>query len=107
MRALIAVLAFVSTMAHAQEWVARLPNRAGGMIVFLSYKGNCQQGNAVYGSMSSGNTTWGCWIASDNHVMVFWNEGEQRTSAFPYDILEINPAIQSRQKPKSSSSSNF
>lgn len=107
MRTLLIALAFVSTAVQAQDWVARLPNRAGGMIVFLPIKGSCQHGNAVYGSMSSGNTTWGCWIASDNHVMVFWNEGEQRTSAFPYEVLEINPAIQSRPKPKSSSSNNF
>lgn len=94
MRTLIAALAFVSTMAHAQEWVARLPNRAGGMIVFLSYKGNCQQGNAVYGSIPNGNTTWGCWIASDNHVMVFWNDGST-PSAFSYENIELNPKLNS------------
>jgi hypothetical protein len=93
MKALIATLMFVSTVAHAQtsEWVARIPNKAGGTIVFLTIAGSCQTGKAVYGSTSSGLTSWGCWINSDNHVMVFWNDGETRTSAFPYSALEINP----------------
>jgi len=100
MRTFIAALALVSTMAQAQntDWIARIPNKAGGQIVFLNLKGSCQHGRAVYGSTSSGLTTWGCWIPTDNHVMVFWNEGDTRSSAFSYGSLEMNPALENKSR---------
>lgn len=94
MKKLALALMFCCGAAYGQqtEWVARIPNKAGGTIVFLTLTGSCQAGKAVYGSTSSGGVTWGCWIGTDNHVMVFWNEGETKTSAYPYGALEINPA---------------
>lgn len=93
MKKLALALMFCCGAAYGQgsEWVARLPNNAGGTIVFLTITGSCQTGKAVYGSAASGNTAWGCWINSENHVLVFWNEGQTRTSAYPYGVLEINP----------------
>lgn len=112
MRTLLVALAFVSTLAHAQsrEWVARMPNKAGGTIVFLTVTGSCKQGHAVYGSTASGLMAWGCWITSDNHVLVFWNEGETRTSAFSYLDLEMNPLYMKKSAPvtpQSSGSPNY
>lgn len=86
----------VTTYAQSADWVARIANQAGGHIIFMTLKGSCQHGKAVYGSTSSGLTTWGCWVNSDNHVLVFWNEGQTRTSAFPYSVLEINPAFDNK-----------
>lgn len=108
MKKLLAALALVSTTAYAQsnDWIARMPNKAGGLIVFLTIKGSCKNGNAVYGSSSSGGVAWGCWIASDNHVMVFWNDGETRSSAFSYRDLEMNPAFENKNN-KNNRSNTF
>lgn len=98
MKKLALALMFCCSAAYAQsnDWIARMPNKAGGLIVFLTFKGSCKNGNAVYGSTASGHVSWGCWIASDNHVMVFWNDGETRSSAFSYRDLEINPAFENK-----------
>lgn len=105
MKKLAIGLLFFCNTAFAQnvDWIARIPNQAGGHIIFMTFKGACQHGRAVYGSTSSGSTTWGCWVNSDNHVMVFWNEGEQKVSAFPYGSLEINPNFKP-EKPRAPAS---
>lgn len=98
---------FVSSSAYAQtEWIARAPNKAGGTIVMLTFKGQCREGLRLYASTSGGQVSWGCWLATDNHVMVFWDEGEQRTSAFPYDMFELNPA-QRKPAPAQNRGNNF
>ena len=93
MKKLLVALAFVSTAAYGQsnEWVARAPNRAGGQMVLLSIKGSCKTGLRMYTAASTGNMSWGCWFTTDTHVMVFWDEGETRNSAFEYGMWEINP----------------
>lgn len=96
MKKLLAALMLVSSAAYAQqEWVARAPNKAGGLLVLLAHKGSCSVGLRMYSNSSDGNMTWGCWSTNDNHVLVIWDEGSQRTSAFPYDMWEMN-----RNRPK-------
>jgi len=106
MKKLGLALMFCCGAAYGQltDWVAKIPNKAGGHIIFMTLKGSCKNGNAVYGTTSSGSTSWGCWVTSDNHVMVFWNDGEQKVSAFPYDVLEINPNFNTKPRPTPSPS---
>ena len=90
---LLVGLVIASTAAFGQsgEWVARAPNQAGGQIVLLSFKGSCSNGLRMY-SASNGNMSWGCWMATETHVMVLWDDGNTRTSAFEYGMWEMNPA---------------
>ena len=94
-RLLVTALTLFSINAAAQstEWIARAPNRAGGQMVLLSIKGSCNTGLRMYTAASSGNMSWGCWFTTDTHVMVFWDEGETRNSAFEYGMWQINPAL--------------
>lgn len=104
MKKLLVALLFFCNAAYAQsvDWVARLRNNAGGYIIFMTIKGSCQHGHVAYGNSSSGVTVWGCWMNTDNHVMIFWNDNSN-PSAFPYANLEINPDFKPnqnfRQKP--------
>ena len=95
MKKLLVALAFVSTAVFGQsnEWVARVRNEGGGQIVLLNLKGICQTGMMMYSAISNGTMTWGCWFTTDTHIMVLWDEGEIRTSAFEYGIWEVNPSI--------------
>jgi hypothetical protein len=102
-KSLLFCMAISTPAAASSDWIARISNRAGGLIVFLPIKASCSQGLRLYASTSSGLVTWGCWMALDNHVMVFWDEGEQRTSAFPYSSLEMNPAFEQRRAPATKS----
>lgn len=107
MKRLLAItLMLLSSHAVAQgtEWVARAPNNAGGQIVLLTVKGSCTTGMRMYTAAGNGNVTWGCWFATDTHVMVTWDTGQQRTSAFDYSQWEINPALDNKtpaSKPRS------
>lgn len=98
MKKLAVALMLASSVAYGQnvEWVAKMPNKAGGQIVLLSAKGNCVNGSRMYAAAPSGNMVWGCWIAMDSHVIVLWDSGEQKTSAFEYSAWEINPAISNK-----------
>lgn len=102
-KSILFCMAISAPAAASSDWVARINNKAGGLIVFLPVKSICQNGLRLYASTSSGFVTWGCWMALDNHVMVFWDEGEQRTSAFPYSSLEVNPAFDQKKLPATKS----
>jgi hypothetical protein len=94
-RLLIAALILFSSNAVAQqyEWIARAPNNAGGLIVLLETKGTCQYGLRMYSSNPNGRMLWGCWSGMETHILVLWDTGEDRISAFPYDGWQMNPKL--------------
>ena len=94
-RLLIPALMLLSSnsMAQSTEWIARANNNAGGQIVLLNFKGTCETGLRMYTAASSGDMTWGCWLATDTHIMVLWDNGTRKSSAFDYLGWEVNPAL--------------
>lgn len=83
----------INAAAQSTEWIARAPNNAGGQIVLMSFKGSCDNGLRMYTATGSGSMIWGCWIATDTHIMVIWDTGNNRTSAFDYRDWQMNPAL--------------
>ena len=72
--------ALLASLVHAQtEWVARAKNNSGGLIVLLADKGNCSAGLRMYTASPSGRSQWGCWIATDNHIIVRWDNQDNLT----------------------------
>lgn len=100
MKKLAWVLMFCCGAAYGQEWVARIANKSGGNVVLLGFKGGCQNGMRVYTNTFSGAVAWGCWVPTDNDIMVFWDDGETRFSIYPYTGWEINPNSK-KKDPKS------
>jgi len=81
----------LSPAVAGAEWIARAKNNSGGLIVLLADKGNCSAGLRMYTAAPSGRSQWGCWIATDNHILVRWDDRDNPTT---YDYLgwEVNPA---------------
>lgn len=94
MKKLAWVLMFCCGAAYGQgqEWVARIANKSGGNVVLLGLKAGCKNGGLrAFTNASSGDVALGCWIPTDNGLMVFWDDGETRFSVYPYTGWEINP----------------
>ena len=83
----------VNAAAQSTDWIARAPNNAGGHIVLLTFKGSCEVGMRMYTAGSNGDMTWGCYIATDTHIMVLWDNKGGKTSAFDYTGWQMNPAL--------------
>lgn len=105
MKKLAWILMFCCTAAYSQsaEWVARANNKGGGLLVLLAEKAKCTTGLRMYGANREGAMLWGCWFATDSHILVNWDDGA--TSAYDYKGWEVNPVYRSngdnnRGKPK-------
>lgn len=89
--------------AHAQtEWVARAKNNSGGLIVLLAAVDTCINGRRMYTSSPTGRSQWGCWIATDNHIIVAW-DGQSHLTTYDYAGWELNPA---RERPNAQPNRN-
>lgn len=104
MKKLALALMFCCGAAYGQgtEWVARAKNSNGGLIVLLDVKGPCSIGKRIYTATTTGDSIWGCWFATDNHIIVTW-DGRSNVTTYDYSGWEINPIRQDRPKPSGNS----
>lgn len=95
---IIATLLFLIAFNANAEWMFHTKNNAGGQIVLLDYSGNCANKMLrMYAAASNGEIFWGCWTATDLHVMVVYDHGNTRAYDFSNWVPnEKHPAL----KPK-------
>lgn len=84
----ITLLLLLPMTAQAQ-WVARAKTTRGGDIVLLASKcAERETWNRMYLATEVGNIRWGCWLATDLHIMVVYSDGS--TMAYNYEGWTLN-----------------
>ena len=91
MKKLLFILLLVPLVSWADNtWIARAPNKAGGIIVITAVQGSCRKGElAIYSTQPGGNVIWGCAIGTDNNILGYWLH-DGTNFAFDYSGWQLN-----------------
>jgi hypothetical protein len=81
MKKLFLILAFCTSLAHAETWF-EATNAGGGKIVLLLQKCAGQEGFVVIAQLPNGSHSTGCWTYVADLVIVLWDGGTIKSSTF-------------------------